>query len=294
MDFEPDCLARPRTPVCTAGAYIPYLHGGSCPRQDSSHSSEARVLPCYAAHGCLTGRMRVRLTDAEIRLSPGELVMVAPGVSARPILEEQVERVWLNFDVWYQPHRARRTPLRSCDVPGDWPGGPVLQPSPRQVWGRDVSAGPYTHLADQAARIVRLWRSAGTEDLMLTQWRIRRLLDELLWEIVHRQDPAADISPEERIAHAEAVAVASLEEPFGVAEFARAAHMSRCYFSTTYRRLRGRSPLAFLTEARLNRAKDLLRQGASVQMTARQLGFAGSSSFIHFFKRQTGCSPGKW
>lgn len=79
-----------------------------------------------------------------------------------------------------------------------------------------------------------------------------------------------------------------------VTELAAEAGLSRFQFTRAFARATGLSPLAYLTQQRLGRAKQLLRQGASPVVAALETGFFDQSHFSRHFKRVVGVTPGQY
>jgi AraC-like DNA-binding protein len=284
------------SPILTDGAYVPYIHGGQANHKPASTHGRRRRLPCYALAGCLAGGFRIESDDWTIKLAAGDVVFLAPGVWRKRVIEQPATKVTsLNFDVLFQPERRLRTPARMCVSPPGWPADkPFVQPSPRDVWGLDIGVGPYSGLAERVNGVSRRWYALFSDPDPLAAYAARHELGGIILEIVRRNAKLGEQSLQHRIDHAESIALASLDARFGVAEFARAAGISRSHFATVYGRLRGRSPKEFLAEARLNHAKALLADGTSVKTTAAELGFSSDVAFTHFFKRRTGVPPTKW
>lgn len=84
---------------------------------------------------------------------------------------------------------------------------------------------------------------------------------------------------------------AHLGEPLTVREIADVARVSVFHFSRLFRQATGRAPYAFVTDKRLERAAERLRQGEEpVMEIARTLGFASASHFGRAFAKRMGCS----
>ena len=79
-----------------------------------------------------------------------------------------------------------------------------------------------------------------------------------------------------------------------VAELAAEAGMSRFQFTRGFALATGLTPLAYLLQQRLGRAKQLLRQGASPVVAALETGFFDQSHFARHFKRVVGATPGQY
>lgn len=82
------------------------------------------------------------------------------------------------------------------------------------------------------------------------------------------------------------------EEDFNVTTLALELGMSRTSLFSKTKSLLGESPQAFLTSFRLNRAKELLRQGdLNVSEVAYKVGFSTLTGFSRSFKNQFGVPP---
>jgi AraC-like DNA-binding protein len=77
-------------------------------------------------------------------------------------------------------------------------------------------------------------------------------------------------------------------------ELAEFAHVSPSYLGSIFRRVTGRSPIDYLIEIRINRAKNLLRDGYSVTETSRFVGFNDIYYFSRMFKSHEGMSPSEY
>lgn len=77
-----------------------------------------------------------------------------------------------------------------------------------------------------------------------------------------------------------------------VTRLAEIAHLSRCHFSTEFKRHTGFSPYCYILKYRLSAAKRLLcSTERTVDIIAERCGFADTSSFIRAFKKVEGISP---
>lgn len=92
------------------------------------------------------------------------------------------------------------------------------------------------------------------------------------------------------------VVLARLHDDLGMAptqqELASLAGLSPYHFARSFRATTGLAPHQYLLAARLQRAKELLRQpGLTMAEIAAQVGFADQSHFAHAFKRALGMTP---
>jgi AraC-like DNA-binding protein len=70
--------------------------------------------------------------------------------------------------------------------------------------------------------------------------------------------------------------------------------MSRSSFAARFRDVVGVPPAEYVTRWRLMVAQERLRAGASVAVTATELGYANSPAFSRAFSQRIGCSPRAW
>lgn len=83
-----------------------------------------------------------------------------------------------------------------------------------------------------------------------------------------------------------------LDQDLTLATLAAIARMSPSYFSRLFKQSTGLSPHQYVIRCRIDRAKQLLRQGKlRIAEIAYRLGFTHQSHFSHHFKRLVGSSP---
>ena len=86
-----------------------------------------------------------------------------------------------------------------------------------------------------------------------------------------------------------------LEEPLHLHIMAEIAGFSPNYFSNLFTQEIGTNYIAYLTDVRLTRAKELLKNTmSSVSEIALACGFNDESYFSRCFRQKYGTSPGKW
>lgn len=84
-----------------------------------------------------------------------------------------------------------------------------------------------------------------------------------------------------------------LDTKISLAELAEASGISRFHLSRIFKKHFGVSPIAYLERARIERAKDLIRQAEmSLAEVAQTVGFADQSHFTRRFKQYAGSTPG--
>ncbi len=83
-------------------------------------------------------------------------------------------------------------------------------------------------------------------------------------------------------------------ETITVEELAEYVHMSKYHFLRKFKELTGVTVHAFVTNKRLIRACELLRENMSITQVCTSVGFTDYSSFLRNFKSAFGVSPGKY
>ncbi len=79
------------------------------------------------------------------------------------------------------------------------------------------------------------------------------------------------------------------------AEMAQYAHLSRTTFAERFTRILGQPPMAYLTQLRMELARDLLLNSTDTgKQVARRTGYTSDAAFNREFTRYHGRSPGQW
>lgn len=88
---------------------------------------------------------------------------------------------------------------------------------------------------------------------------------------------------------------AHLFDNLSLGELARVACVSRFHFARMFRLRTGFSPMKYVQNQRIERAKHLLRhREANISTIAAALGFFDQSHFSRVFRKVTGISPGRY
>jgi AraC-like DNA-binding protein len=85
------------------------------------------------------------------------------------------------------------------------------------------------------------------------------------------------------------------EEPWTVASLADLACLSRSGFSARFSACLGKPPLQYLTECRMRKALQLLREtDLGIKTVGQKVGYSNESAFSNAFRRAVGSSPGTY
>lgn len=140
-----------------------------------------------------------------------------------------------------------------------------------------------------------LWREAEAHGASSA------FFDHGLSLLLHRLSTLVDAGVQEagvvgdtRLADVLAVIEENLDSDLRVRDLASLARLDARSFTRLFRRETGYAPFGYLTFRRMERAKTLLRQGASVTEVATAVGYANPAKFAAAFRRWIGCSPSRW
>ena len=128
----------------------------------------------------------------------------------------------------------------------------------------------------------------------------RLAYEDALFDLVKAMAPAAPCAGKSARTNREAVMrvrqfLDTVPAPgTGLAEMEAIAGYDRWQLSRDFRRILGTSPYRYLQCRRIDRAKQLLREGASLAAAAHDAGFADQSHFGREFRKTFGMSPLAW
>jgi AraC-like DNA-binding protein len=152
--------------------------------------------------------------------------------------------------------------------------------------------------ANLRAILDRLFDEA-TDDRIGSAFAARHYAQLLLLEVLRAWLDQAELPPgwlrllaDERLRPALHLMHAQPGKPWGLAELARAAAMSRTSFAERFRTMGGMPPLSYLNRWRMLMAQRALRdRDVRVASLAAELGYGSESAFSTAFKREVGESP---
>ncbi|QGG55704.1 AraC family transcriptional regulator [Paenibacillus sp. B01] len=228
-------------------------------------------------HTVSSGRGVFRWRDAEHRLEAGDTFVIFPGELF--FYEADEQEPWTYEWVAFRGYAVR--PLLAAA--GLDPASPVLA-------GRGCGDAPqlYGRLRDALAG----GSSAALSDLEAAGW-LRLLLCELArFQPERMRTPARSTDAARRqVDQAVRWLQTHYAEPVSIQELARRLGYHRTHLSKLFRAFTGLSPMQYLGELRMSRAKDLLATDLSVEQIASSCGYADPLYFSRHFRRSFGLSP---
>ena len=83
--------------------------------------------------------------------------------------------------------------------------------------------------------------------------------------------------------------------PISLEDMALRMHMSKYHFARLFQAYAHTSPYAYLTDLRINAAREMLHMSdASVHEIGEQVGFGDCNTFIRLFKKRCGVTPARY
>lgn len=79
--------------------------------------------------------------------------------------------------------------------------------------------------------------------------------------------------------------------PIDLEQISQQAFLSRFHFHRLFRQVYKKTPLQYITEKRIDRAKNLLSENKPVTQVCNEIGFESIGSFSLLFKKDTGFPP---
>ena len=216
------------------------------------------------------------------RLQKGDVLIVPPGISHRPLLPPRMSEPYLRDVIWVSreffdqmlQHTYGRSwnelnhgqLLRTAGTP--WEFLEVLFHSGVQESEQRRPGWQLLVLGNTITLLTYLYRATQEETAALPAMEKPLLLDRIL-----------------------AYVEAHLADKLTLAEVARQFYVSQSTVSQTFNNKMGVSFYRCVTQRRLVEAKKLILQGIPLEQVGYRVGFADHSTFYRAFKREYGVSP---
>jgi len=235
----------------------------------------------------LQGEKRIQLRDSELRVDPQQLVVITRevGYTSRATIASKAEP-FLGLSLLFRPEQVAKALLALAEA-----GGPATE-EPTAAFQMPLDA----NIIDALDRLMR------TLDDPLDRTLIAPLInDEILFRLL-RSDAAAavraGVGPAQdatRILEAMQFIRANPARKLSVESIARSVAMSPSHFAHRFTAVARTSPMRYVREIRLERAKALLGEhGARAGDVATRVGFESAAHFTREFKRRYGVPPSQF
>jgi AraC-like DNA-binding protein len=252
------------------------------------HRHSNKGLPYWIMGVTVQGRVRVTVGREEYWSGRGTMTVTQPGVAYEVLVppEDFVGAPEIpgvtKFDVYEEYYGVVGASVNWPQLCQAWP---VLRPGVWRIPIRD---------AVRLKEVIATWKSAH-EEARSPRPRAKEiaLLSLQRAVVIAGEDAEPQANAYDlRVRAAIALAHQKLAEPLTVEQMARAAHLSVSRFAHRFSEEVGVSPMRYLEEARIARAKELLRaSGAPIRQICLEVGFQSPFHFSRRFQARVGVSP---
>lgn len=256
----------------------------------------ARRVPLRASNPLLCGMVRGK---KQIHTARGDAIALRPSES---LLVPSDQTIHIDFPgaSLRRPTKCLTIEIDRCKVERVAAGLNERAPRPPESGEWAYDDGEVCHFRNTPGvdRTLRQLAALFIEDhpdkALLIDLGVQELIVRMLRMEARRAllDDSASKRGRDPLAAAVDYAKRHLHESLTVAKLAHVAGMSESTFYRYFRTVFGQTPLAFVTAARVARARQLLAEPRrSVLDVAAAVGFASPSHFIRVFARHTGHTP---
>ena len=254
--------------------------------RDESHTNAVMSLHSHDFYEMLycqiSGDVEYLVGAKRYRIQTGDIIIVAPGISHRPLLEDQ-NAVYKRDVVWFSPSFVEK-------ISQMLPGSLLSHSSEDMIFLRTANT-KWEFLGDmfrsgvkEAEREKPGYQGIvlGNTITILTQ--IARALEEGSAKQQKAEKP-------ELLERVMAYIEKNLSQKITLEETAHHFYVSVSTITQLFRQKMGTSFYRCVTQRRLIAAKTLIGEGKSLEDVSRTVGFTDYSSFYRAFKKEYGITP---
>ena len=216
------------------------------------------------------------------RLQAGDVIIIPPGVSHRPLLPETMKEPYIRDVVWISPEFAQSFyEILEWERSKQRVGSHLL----RTAGTRWESLQNLFRRGVEEAEEKRLgWEAAVVGNTMLLICQLMRALDDKTAVPMRREKP-------ELLDRVMAYIEENYAQRLTVSDAAAHFYVSPSTISHLFRQKMGVSFYRCVTQRRLIAAKNLIIQGAALEQVNERVGFSDYSTFYRAFRQEFGISP---
>lgn len=239
----------------------------------------------------LQGGKRLEVASLLLQAEPGHMLVVTRGADLEVVVRaEALDRPYLALSVWLDPERVARALLRLAGLEDTTEVAEAAESLPA------FTTSPTSGIVSAVERLLD-----AVEDAVSRATIAPLILDELMFRLL-RTDAAgavrAAMGPPDDVARILDVMQfirKNHTRKLTVSVLAKQAGMSASSFAHRFPRIAHLSPMKYVREVRLERARTLLGEnGARPIDAAMEVGFETASHFTREFKRRYGVPPSRY
>jgi AraC-like DNA-binding protein len=235
----------------------------------------------------LQGTKRMQVCGSELHADPSQLVVITRDAEYTSIaIDPGDEQPYLGVSVLFRPERVARALIALAEA-----GGPSTEESCPAFW-----MPLDTNIVEALGRLLDTFDDPLDRSVLAPL-----VLDELLYRLLRSNAAAAvraGVGPAQdasRILESMQFIRANHQKKLSVEDLARKAAMSPSHFAHRFTAVARTSPMRYVREVRLERARELMTEsGARAGDVATRVGFESPAHFAREFKRRFGRSPSNY
>lgn len=216
------------------------------------------------------------------QLQKGDIILVPPGVSHRPLLPESLREPYDRYVIWLSPEfMALYSQFFGEDSLKKHPDVSMLRTAGSKWEGLEDLFHAGVILSE---RKEYGWEAAviGNTILLLTQ--IRKMLHNHSLGNMHTEKP-------ELLDKLTTYVEYHYHQPITIGELAKHFFVSSSTISHLFKQKMGVSFYRYVTQRRLIAAKTRIQQGTPLETVSQEVGFCDYSTFYRAFKQEYGIGP---
>lgn len=257
--------------------------------RDTSYSNGQVQLHSHAFYEllycCSSGGAEYLVGSERYRLQRGDIILVPPGVSHRPLLPETMSEPYTRYVLWLSQEfidgyvrLLSSEPSEKLTVVGMLRTAGTKWEQLGELFRKGVQ---------EAERGAEGWQAAVIGNTMELLVRIKRATDEQSVTSMQAENP-------ELLDQIAAFVEANYGRRFTIEELSRQLYVSSSTVSHLFKQKMGVSFYRYVTQRRLIAAKGLIEQGKQLEEVCRQVGFSDYSGFYRAFRQEYGISPRRY
>ena len=254
--------------------------------QDTSLSNSIMNLHSHTFYEVLAVRSSggaEYLVDAQrYKLQRGDIIIVPPGVSHRPLLPEVMTEPYKRDVIWMSAEFMK-------GLAQTFPDDLVSQNTSTRLIR--TAGTPWAYLTDMIHRGVREAEQKKLGWEMAVAANTAQLMVHLRRAILDKAANTMKAEEKELMDNVLEYIEQHYAEKLTLADVARGFYVSESTISLIFRKKMGVSFYHWVTQRRLIAAKSLIEEGKLLEEVAQAVGFTDYSSFFRAFKQEFGISP---
>ncbi|MDF2660826.1 MAG: hypothetical protein K0Q94_3617 [Paenibacillus sp.] len=240
----------------------------------SGARTDKMLLSTYCLLTTMKGQGTISIDGVRRPLLPGQCFVLDPGMIIE--LESAESNVLDAYRVYFE-----------ADAPGD--SSCTRETVEELLCTGEVRFQPFWRMAEFVEQLYRNRHHNGALESFKSNVRFQEIVASLLEQNrpgVSREDAAQAVNRTIAYMHR------SYHEEISIEQMAQDAGISRWQYNALFKSLTGTTPIDYLTELRINRAKALLvMPGQQLKDIAARAGFRDEYYFSRRFKQTVGMSP---